>query len=99
MEPFNLWNESAWYLELIYNVLLFVLPTLAGAAVSTVFGAGVVRAFKWLWRTFRPLVDEPTDPLVVRIARESGKSPEFVSTFLTSNLDRVVALLPGEAIK
>ena len=30
----NLWNESAWWLEMLWNVALVVLPTLAALAAG-----------------------------------------------------------------
>ena len=99
METINLWSESSWWLELVFNVLMLVLPTLAALAAASVFGASVIRAIKTIWREWlRPALDEPTDPLVKIIADKTGRKPETVSKWLTESIDDVIALLPAESV-
>ncbi len=95
----EIWSETAWYVQLIFNVLLLVLPTLIGLAVVSAGGAKVVDTVRMLAKSIRPAIDEPTDPLVALLAERTGRRPETVRDFLTGNLDQIVALLPQEAVK
>lgn len=96
----ELFNESAWYIEMLFNVGMVVLPTLAGVAASGELGAQVIKRTKKVYAEYlRPAIDEPTDPAIMLIATKTGKSPEWVSAQLIDNLDNVVGTLPEEAPK
>lgn len=100
MNDFTIWHESAWWLEVVFNVLIVLLPTLAGAAVLAAGGLRTITVVRDGWRKLRPLVDEPSDLIVRQIAERTGRDPQQVSAFITSNLDRIVELLPlGETVK
>ena len=92
----EIWNSTEWYVQLIFNVLLFVLPTLVGLAVANVFGAKVVTTARMLLKAIRPAIDEPGDPFIVMIAAKTGYKPKEVSDLLVTKVDEVIALLPGE---
>jgi len=93
----NIWSESSEWLEIVYNVLLLVIPALAGLAATSVFGAGLIRSIKLFWREWlRPALDDPTDPLVKLIAERTGRKPEDVSKWLTERIDEVIGVLPDE---
>ena len=96
MSDISIWGDSARWLEIVFNVLLIVLPTLAGAAALTVGGLRTLKLARDAWRLLRPLVDQPTDTLVRLIAQQTGRPAEQVSEFLTGNLDKVVSLFPLE---
>jgi hypothetical protein len=99
MEALGLWNETEWYVQLLVNVLFYVLPTLALLAVANKSGAKVVETTRALLKTIRPAIDEPGDWLVLEIASRTGRKPEAVSAFLRDNVDKVIATLPQEAVK
>lgn len=100
MSDISIWTESSTWLEIVFNVLLVLLPTLAGAAALSVGGLRVLAWARDAYRTLRPWIDEPGDPLIKAIAEKTGRKPEDVTAFMTSNLDRVIELLgTGGAVK
>ena len=99
MEALGLWSETEWCVELLAYVLFFVLPTLIALALANASGVKVVETARALFKAIRPAIDEPTDWLVLEIAARTGRKPETISTFLTENVDKVIGLLPQEAVK
>lgn len=94
------WSQTAWYWELVFNLLMLAIPTLAGVAVlggSASLGWRTVHAVRRFWKMIRAAIDEPTDPAIIFLALKSGKSPEVISKFLVENGDLIVAGLPEEA--
>jgi len=94
METINLWTDTAWYLELLWNVCLFALPTLAGLAVLTASGGAVIKIARTSWRMTRPFVDEANDPLILFLAAKTGHDPAQLAAWLIARGDEVIALLP-----
>lgn len=93
----NIWNESSEWLEIVYNILLLVIPALATLAATSVFGAGLVRSIKIFLREWaRPAMDEPTDPLVKLIAERTGRKPDVVSKWAVERIDDIIGVLPEE---
>ena len=92
----EIWNETAWYLRVVFNILLVIIPALVVLVVASEGGIKVVRTAKMLFKTFRKAIDEPTDPLIALIAAKTGYKPEVVSDLLVTKVDEVIALLPGE---
>lgn len=90
----ELWNNTNTILEVVYNMLLIVLPVLAGLAATTAFGAGLIRTVRWAWGVMRPAVDEPTDPAIVWLSEKTGRTATWLSEFIISNGDQVIGLLP-----
>ncbi len=94
----DLWNETAWYVPVLFNVLLIVLSALAGLAVASEFGAQTIKSVRKLYQTMRPAIDEETDPIILLIAARLKLPPKTVRDFILGNLDKVIAVLPQEAI-
>lgn len=92
----EIWNETAWYLRVVFNILLVIIPALVVLVVASEGGIKVVRTAKMLFKTFCKAIDEPTDPLIALIAAKTGYKPEVVSDLLVTKVDEVIALLPGE---
>lgn len=93
----ELWSQVEWYVQLVFNVLMFVLPTLIALAATGGLGAVVIRSFKQVYKEFvRQAIDEPTDMLVVLLANKTGRDAALISRFLLDNLDAIVALLPED---
>ena len=90
----EIWSQSSWWVEVVYNALLLFLPPLAGLAVATPLGLGVVRFVKQIYREFRPLVDESTDAIPRLIAAKTPYTAEQASKFLIDNIDKIIAALP-----
>jgi hypothetical protein len=94
----ELWTETNEWIQLCFNVLMLVLPVLAGVAATSVFGAAMINAIKRFYAEWlRPAIDEPTDPIVALIAQRMKRDPQVVVDFIVSNLDAVIAVLPEEA--
>lgn len=95
----NVWNETYWWVGVIWNVLLILVPLLAAAAATSAFGASVIRTAKMVYREWvRPAINEPTDPLVKLLAEKTGLPAAVISAFLIDNLDLVEGLLPKEEL-
>lgn len=92
----EIWNGTEWYVQLVFNVLLLILPTLIGLAIVNASGAKLVDTVRMLLNAIRPAIDEPGDPLIVLIAAKTGRKAEDVSDLLVGKVDEVIALLPGE---
>ena len=92
----EIWNGTEWYLQLVFNILLVILPALIGLAVISASGRKTVSTIKMLFKSFRKAVDEDHDPLIVLIAAKTGYKPQQVSDLLVTKVDEVIALLPGE---
>lgn len=99
LDQIGLWQDTAWYVQLIFNLLLFALPTLAGLAALSKFGALTIQTARDVWTLLRPALDQPTDRLIMEIARRVGADPTEVSEFLTRNIDGVIMLLPDKMVK
>lgn len=95
----NVWNETYWWVNVVWNILLVVVPVLAALAATSAFGAAVIRTFKTAWKEWvRPAVDDPSDPLVKLLAEKTGLPAEVISDFLVENLDLLTDLLPKEEL-
>jgi hypothetical protein len=92
----DIWNDTAWWVELVFNVCLFILPTIAGIAATGTLGLKTVKWVRLAWKEARAMVDEPSDFVVRLIAARTGRTPEQVSKFIISNLDAVIAVLPDD---
>jgi len=94
----ELFSESAWYIQLLFNVLMLALPTLAGLAIAGELGAQTIKRTKKVYAEWvRPAIDEADDPAIKFLAGKSGRDPKWVSDQLIAVGDQVVALLPEEA--
>lgn len=93
----EIWSQTSWWVELIFNGLLYILPPLATAAIAFPLGLSVVKYAKLIWREFRPLVDEPSDSIPRLIAAKTPYTADQVSNFLVENIDAIIATLPEEA--
>lgn len=94
MEQIDLWQATPEWLELVFNVLLLIIPALAAVAITTASGATVVATVQKSWKLIRPAIDEPTDPLILLLASRIGWTPEQVSAWLLENFGKVVGTLP-----
>jgi len=93
----EVWNATPEILQVVWNIALIVLSTLATAAAAGALGGGAIKAARWAWQQARPMLDEPTDPAVEYIAKKSGRAPKAVSEFIIARGDEIIALLPKEA--
>lgn len=84
MNDLKLWADTIDWLNILFNVLALVLPTLAGlaAVVATSHGLGAVvtRAVGFV----RPALDEATDPAIVALAEQFHTTPEQVLAVMTA---------------
>jgi cell division protein FtsX len=96
IETIGLWGETAWYVRLLFNLLMVALPTLAGIALLSASGTKVVSTARSLLQTVRPAVDQPTDPIVLLIAQKTGRTPDEVCAWLAGNIDVIIAALPAK---
>lgn len=95
----ELWNGTSELVQIVFNILIAILPVLAGVAVTSVTGAAMVNAIKRLYKEIvRPAIDEPGDLIIGVLAKRLGKDPAWISRMLVENLDAVIAVLPEEAI-
>jgi len=88
----ELWQTTNEWLEVVFNVLMIVLPPLIVAVGATEFGKRLLAFVIAAYKELRKLFDEPGDFLVRAVAVKTGRDPKVVSDFLTNNLDKVVAL-------
>jgi len=89
----EVWNDTVWWVQLMYNLAWLVLPTLALAAVAFPLGRNVAKYFVKLWEYVRQLLDERTDPAIKHLAELSGKDPGEVSKFLVESGDSIADIL------
>ena len=93
----ELFNETELWVQIVFNILMAVLPLLASVAATSAAGAMMIRAIKKVYAEWvRPSIDEATDPLIVLIAAKTGRDPKWVAQQLLENLDSIVAVLPEE---
>lgn len=93
----EIWNDTQWWVELVFNVCLFVLPTLAGFATTGALGWRTIRITRRVWTVIRSGVDDATDPAILFLAAQSGKSSTAISKFLVATGDQIISLLPEES--
>lgn len=93
----ELWTQSDWYIELMLNALLFILPTIAVVAGTGELGSQVIKYTRAIWDAVRPAIDQPTDPAILYIAAKSKREPAEVSDLLVKIGDEIVELLPNES--
>lgn len=92
--PINVWSEADWWLNLLWNVVLLVLPALLAFEGT----ARLQRRVRYLWKNIiRKAIDQTTDPAVVYLAAKTDRTPDEVSAFLVSSGDQIIALMPEEA--
>lgn len=98
MDTITLWGESIWWLDLVWNVALVLLGTLAPMAAVGVLGAGVIRSWRQVWAEWvRPALDQSTDPAIVFLAAKLGVKPDVLSKWLVERGDQIADVLPKEA--
>ncbi len=87
--------------ERIEFVLSYVVPA-AFALLFVALGAfGLKKAvaqFVGIWRLFRPLTDEPTDVLIISLARALGMTPEKLVEILKAWNDQIDPPAPPQEV-
>lgn len=90
----------------IFNWLLsagvVVLPLAIFAVLTFYGGEKAVYRFKVLLKTFRAMVDQPTDPLIVflaKVAKDADIKPQELSDAIVDQIDAILRGMPGVVVQ
>lgn len=87
MDDIQIWGQSIDWVSGVLSVAVIVLPTLAAIIVTALLGAQALPAFRKLVRSLREYVDQPTDSVIVALAKALNIPPEKLSEAITKLVD------------
>src|SRR3990167_4645900 len=89
MDDIQVWGFSSDVVNAVLSIAAVVLPILSALIVTALVGAQALPAFRKLVRSGRVYVDQPTDDMVVALAKALRVDPAWLSKKLTEGLDEM----------
>lgn len=96
MQEVETWERTAQILEVVYNVLLVIVPILVGLSIVTVSGASTVATIRKVAGYEKTLFDSPEDILVKALAKRANKKPEEVQEYVYKKIVEIETALKKE---